>query len=618
MKRYIYSYLALGFLVAGLAVRAGQMSEQLDEIMQTGSNQPQAQKQSNEAAAGLELAEIMAKDQDVANQVSQLKAMLNDFHQQLQAIYQKSPELRPASGTTCMPSDVSKKLQDFAGQFLSPEEMGKAVDVCEFTYGTLAKLVPGFDPIKLFETTPAYAQLIMTAITWLKDDLVQVQQKGYTPEVIPYTIKVTLRALFKGKDFQEIIGFMNAAYAVGLPYFANAAASLFVDSQLPTTALSKGVSKVKRLFCMGPIDPNDLMEKAIDMGVDENIANTYIKKHVAMYKKHFAYEEVTVADWVIFKEQTEDDPHKNYGNDFLARMATPLIKKGFEVIKEIEKTVTWLPGLTSLDGMNFLDATNSREDLLILGYKGDFIPAYAFKTMSHLKSVEIKGIVSPDFSIQDNAFAGLNKLEMLIIDNAIYSKGTWGGWFVRGLGFKGPLKLDLRKETFAGLDQLQYLAINQVHIPYIRPGTFDLMPNLEVLKLENGELDTIDAETFKGLPNLKNLYLGNNTIQLLNDRAFDGLAQLKLLSLENNNLSSLFANQFKELKKLGFLDLRGNPISTDALTKLRRGLRKGCYIATDFEKKFERTWWGLHLEPNELKRLNDALSVQEESEQAQQ
>jgi hypothetical protein len=650
MKRIILNIVLGGLLVVGVGLQAADMPSQEQEgsgpagqeqelspaaSATVGESRPaeapsevQAQAQSTESTsiqakmpAGVkaqgplnesELMSALASDKELQELI---KTGIKDLYQQFEGLCQAHPDARPTGDLSQVPADVIKEFETTFSQILSPEEVVKAREILEVVYNTSKKLIPGFDPKKLLTVELEYAKLIMTAIERLMPDLIAVQAKNYTPDVMPGTIRAVLNLLLKGKDARELVGFMNATHTVGLGYLTNGVAALFVESQLPTTAVQKGLSKVKQLFCMGPIDPDDLMEKAADMQVNNDVINMYIKKHVAMYKKHFAYQEFSVADWVLFKESMfEDTPHKNYGDFFLYTMMKKYFAQhGKRAWQELEKEVTWLPGLSTLDGMNFLDATKSR--LLILGYKGDSINADSFKNMSHLKKIEIKGMVSSDFTIEDNAFAGLSGLEVLIIDNTMYSKGTWSGWWARSFGVRGPLKLMLTKSTFAGLDNLKYLKVNGVHIPYIVPGTFDAMPGLTVLHLENGGLDTIDADTFKNLTNLKNLYLDNNTIQLVNDRAFAGLSQLTLLSLRNNRLSSLYANQVKDLKKLGFLDIRGNTISKDQLTKLRRGLRKGCYMAFDYENAIETGWrWGITVPmETELKRLNDELSKQEEA-----
>jgi|GEM_PF-3539102 len=448
------------------------------------------------------------------------------------------------------------------------------------------ELLPGFKKeVFLGEVAPEYQEHILKVLARLMQDFRAVHTKNYTPDVIPGTIRIVLADVLKGKDAQSIAGFMNATHMAGLNYLTNGAASLFVESQLPTTFKQHLFSGIKALFCMPSMHPDEVLEKAADMQIKQDIIDTYIAKQIELYKRA-VFVEWSAADEIL---------HSGQGRSLLAKLGMGGTQ-AYNIWKQVPlEKITMLYGLTTLDGIGLLPDNEKTKEVVVVGLVGLTIPANTFKGLSYIKDLviiaaNVTGRV--EVILEDDAFVGLDNLTSLHLHTYNSKKG-----------------LTLTKRTLAGLTSLEFLTIENLRTSSIEPGTFDGLKNLLVLKLSNNGLETVDAHAFSGLSQLKNLYLDNNIIHQVEKQAFNGLGNLTLLSLNNNRLNGLSAESFAPLKKLGFLDVRNNPIPLDNLTTLRKKIRKGCYIAYPSEHLWEKGGWSLLPVRSELHRLNEELSV---------
>ncbi|XP_028935649.1 LOW QUALITY PROTEIN: matrix-remodeling-associated protein 5 [Ornithorhynchus anatinus] len=97
----------------------------------------------------------------------------------------------------------------------------------------------------------------------------------------------------------------------------------------------------------------------------------------------------------------------------------------------------------------------------------------------------------------------------------------------------------ISENSFAGLTKLELLMIHGNNIPSIPNGALKDLISLQVFKFSYNQLQVITGETFRGLASLMRLHLDHNKIEFIHPRAFGGLTSLRLLHLEGNLLRQL-------------------------------------------------------------------------------
>ncbi|KAM5181405.1 matrix-remodeling-associated protein 5 [Mantella aurantiaca] len=100
------------------------------------------------------------------------------------------------------------------------------------------------------------------------------------------------------------------------------------------------------------------------------------------------------------------------------------------------------------------------------------------------------------------------------------------------------------ENSFAGLSKLEMLLIHSNDVQNIPNGAFKDLNSLQVFKMSYNKLKVITSHTFHGLSGLTRLHVDHNKIEYIHPNAFNGLTALRLLHLEGNVLHQLHPNTF--------------------------------------------------------------------------
>ncbi|XP_019626487.1 PREDICTED: toll-like receptor 3 [Branchiostoma belcheri] len=269
-----------------------------------------------------------------------------------------------------------------------------------------------------------------------------------------------------------------------------------------------------------------------------------------------------------------------------------------------------MPSLTSLD------LSLNRISVLKIA---DFEPFVSHRFQTLELSVNPITVIEPGF------FAQFRTIEYLVtrldINIADYSNTINEGafQFLQNSSLKslvlgwGSIK-ELQDWAFHGLDSLEYLTLQTIHIEKTSPHAFGGLQNLVVLNLGENHLEqvpfkaptvmfpalrelhlkynnikTIVPENFRGLPNLQLLNLDRNMITNIPANVFHGLRNLNTLSLQNNKISLLSNESFVGLENVIFMDLSMNKLTVlpdgvlSPLTSLEKLDFSENYISPDME-----------------------------------
>ncbi|XP_035684279.1 leucine-rich repeat-containing protein 15-like [Branchiostoma floridae] len=173
--------------------------------------------------------------------------------------------------------------------------------------------------------------------------------------------------------------------------------------------------------------------------------------------------------------------------------------------------------------------------------------------LQHLHSLILLDIDNNEItSILSHTFAGLQNLQIVYLENnniSIIEPRSF-------ISLNYLTKLDIRNneitsvvsQTFAGLRNLQWLKLSNNAISVVEQGSFQHLQNLTELHIENNEITIIFSQTFAGLRNLKQLYLNGNHIKDVQPGGFQHLQELTTLRLDNNKLKSLRNDIFSTLE----------------------------------------------------------------------
>ncbi|XP_026563295.1 matrix-remodeling-associated protein 5 [Pseudonaja textilis] len=131
------------------------------------------------------------------------------------------------------------------------------------------------------------------------------------------------------------------------------------------------------------------------------------------------------------------------------------------------------------------------------------------------------------------------------------------------------------ENSFAGLSKLELLMLHGNDIQNIPNGALKDLSSLQVFKISYNKLQVITGQTLQGLFNLMRLHLDHNRIEFIHPNAFNGLISLKLLHLEGNLLQQLHPNTFSTFLVLDYFrmsTIKHLYLSENAIRTLPKGI----------------------------------------------
>ncbi|NWX18160.1 MXRA5 protein, partial [Aegotheles bennettii] len=134
------------------------------------------------------------------------------------------------------------------------------------------------------------------------------------------------------------------------------------------------------------------------------------------------------------------------------------------------------------------------------------------------------------------------------------------------------------ENSFAGLTKLELLMIHGNDIQNIPNGALKDLVSLQVFKISYNKLKVITSQTLQGLSSLMRLHMDHNRIEFIHPNAFNGLTSLRLVHLEGNLLHQLHPNTFSTFMVLDYFKLstvRHLYLSENALRTLPTGMFQG-------------------------------------------
>uniref|UniRef100_A0A182M8X8 TIR domain-containing protein n=1 Tax=Anopheles culicifacies TaxID=139723 RepID=A0A182M8X8_9DIPT len=158
-------------------------------------------------------------------------------------------------------------------------------------------------------------------------------------------------------------------------------------------------------------------------------------------------------------------------------------------------------------------------------------------------------------SLVKHHFAGLENLDRLAISNAKLS--------------------DIGPDLFEHLPNLTWLDMRD-NIFQLPATIFDALPKLRILELSFNSLEELDPRLLRNLPNLQLLTLWHNKLRTVSRQAFAGVPELERLDLSANQLESVPSDLFADLPHLTELAMGFNNFRTlpEGLFRVNRELRK--------------------------------------------
>ncbi|NWX48376.1 MXRA5 protein, partial [Steatornis caripensis] len=136
----------------------------------------------------------------------------------------------------------------------------------------------------------------------------------------------------------------------------------------------------------------------------------------------------------------------------------------------------------------------------------------------------------------------------------------------------------IHENSFAGLTKLELLMIHGNDIQNIPNGALKDLVSLQVFKISYNKLKVVTGQTLQGLSSLMRLHMDHNRIEFIHPNAFNGLTSLRLVHLEGNLLQQLHPNTFSTFMVLDYFKLstvRHLYLSENALRTLPAGMFQG-------------------------------------------
>uniref|UniRef100_A0A8C8RVR0 Matrix remodeling associated 5 n=1 Tax=Pelusios castaneus TaxID=367368 RepID=A0A8C8RVR0_9SAUR len=121
------------------------------------------------------------------------------------------------------------------------------------------------------------------------------------------------------------------------------------------------------------------------------------------------------------------------------------------------------------------------------------------------------------------------------------------------LGFNSIQSIS--ENSFAGLTKLELLMIHGNDIQNIPNGALKDLMSLQVFKISYNKLKVLTGHTLQGLSSLMRLHMDHNRIEFIHPNAFNGLTSLRLLHLEGNLLQQLHPSTFSTFTVLDYFRL---------------------------------------------------------------
>ncbi|KFQ32672.1 Matrix-remodeling-associated protein 5 [Mesitornis unicolor] len=143
-------------------------------------------------------------------------------------------------------------------------------------------------------------------------------------------------------------------------------------------------------------------------------------------------------------------------------------------------------------------------------------------------------------------------------------------------GFNSIQSID--ENSFAGLTKLELLMIHGNDIQNIPNGALKDLVSLQVFKISYNKLKVIAGQTLQGLSSLMRLHMDHNRIEFIHPNAFNGLTSLRLVHLEGNLLHQLHPSTFTTFMVLDYFKLstvRHLYLSENDLRTLPAGMFQG-------------------------------------------
>lgn len=134
------------------------------------------------------------------------------------------------------------------------------------------------------------------------------------------------------------------------------------------------------------------------------------------------------------------------------------------------------------------------------------------------------------------------------------------------------------ENSFAGLTKLELLMIHGNDIQNIPNGALKDLVSLQVFKISYNKLKVITGQTLHGLSSLMRLHVDHNRIEFIHPNAFNGLTSLRLVHLEGNLLQQLHPHTFSTFMVLNYFKLstvRHLYLSENAISMLPAGMFQG-------------------------------------------
>ena len=155
---------------------------------------------------------------------------------------------------------------------------------------------------------------------------------------------------------------------------------------------------------------------------------------------------------------------------------------------------------------------------------------------------------------------------------------------------------------FKGLNELNYLSLEESQIETISSDAFKDLIKLQFLRLPANKIKFVDPKWFKTMPNLQSLLLSSNEIESLEEKTFENLTGLRLITLNDNKLTSVADKLFKNNLNLVWIGLHDNqirtlnPTSFDHLVDLQHmDLRFNVCVDRVYEKTLRQRKYLTHL-----------------------
>ncbi|XP_042666800.1 matrix-remodeling-associated protein 5 [Centrocercus urophasianus] len=136
----------------------------------------------------------------------------------------------------------------------------------------------------------------------------------------------------------------------------------------------------------------------------------------------------------------------------------------------------------------------------------------------------------------------------------------------------------ISENSFAGLTKLELLMIHGNDIQNIPNGALKDLMSLQVFKISYNKLKVITGQTLHGLSSLMRLHVDHNRIEFIHPNAFNGLTSLRLVHLEGNLLQQLHPHTFSTFMVLNYFKLstvRHLYLSENAISMLPAGMFQG-------------------------------------------